>query len=282
MPEDPLTTQPSTARAVATAEFDEVVVAGSGAQAVLVDFWAAWCAPCRAIAPLLERLAAEYAGRLLVVKVDADAEPELAARYGVRSLPTLAMFRSGKLVDAALGAQPEAVLRALIERHLDRPGDRERDAAIAAAAAGDLDGAITTLTRLAAAEPDRPQHYLALLDVLLDAGQLAAAAVALGHVPLALEGNAGLARRRARLLLATAAAGADAADGAATLCAAAAREFLTGHHAAGLDAWLGLMGSHPAYGRRAVPELLKAAFSLLGEDHPLVGLCRRRLASLMH
>jgi putative thioredoxin len=269
---------------VTTADFDARVLEASRGRPVLVDFWAAWCAPCKMVAPVLERLATEYAHCLDIAKVDADAEPALAARYGVRSLPTLAMFHGGKLVDAILGAQPEGVLRTLIERHVERPVDRERQAARDRAASGDVDGALLTLKRLAAAEPDRPQHFLALVDILLDAGRLDEAADAIAHVPLVLQGDAGLALRRSRLAIGL--AGADPAQaeagGAAAANAIAARAFAAGRHAEAIEAWLGVMGSHPGDGRRTVPALLKAAFNLLGEEHELVATSRRRLASMMH
>ena len=153
-------------QAVGTAGFAAAVLERSQALPVLVDFWAAWCAPCRIVAPLLERLAAEYAGLADIVKVDSDAEPELAARYGVRSLPTLALYARGELADALVGAQPEGVVRALLDRHVVRPADRERAAALAAAGAGEVDAALAILEQLAAAEPERPEHLLALLDVL--------------------------------------------------------------------------------------------------------------------
>jgi thioredoxin 1 len=73
---------------------------------VVVDFWAAWCAPCRMVAPELEALAAEREGSLRVVKVDVDANPEVAARYGIQSIPTIALFRNGELVARSIGAKP--------------------------------------------------------------------------------------------------------------------------------------------------------------------------------
>ena len=103
---------------VSSTEFDAHVLARSRQLPVLVDFWAAWCGPCRAIAPLLDTLARDYAGRLEIAKVDTDADAALAARYGVRSLPTLAVFRDGRISEVLIGAQPERNLRAFIERQL--------------------------------------------------------------------------------------------------------------------------------------------------------------------
>jgi thioredoxin 2 len=102
--------------AVTDASFAREVEAA--ALPVLVDFWAPWCGPCRMIGPVVEKLAAERAGRLKVAKVNVDENPGLAARFGVSAIPTLAIFRGGALVDEIRGAVP----RAVIEEHLARAG----------------------------------------------------------------------------------------------------------------------------------------------------------------
>ena len=85
---------------------------------VLVDFWATWCGPCKAIAPVLDELSSEYEGKARIVKIDVDQNPNLAAQYGIRSIPTLFVFKNGEKVDATMGMQPKAQLTALINKHL--------------------------------------------------------------------------------------------------------------------------------------------------------------------
>ena len=268
--------------AVGAADFEALVLARSQVVPVVVDFWAAWCGPCRMVAPILERLAPEFAGVADIVKVDTDAEPEIAARYGVRSLPTLALFSKGELADALVGAQPEAVIRTLLARHVERPADRERESALAAAAGGDVDAALATLERLAADEADRPEHFLALVTVLIESGRLDAAAARIDAAPMRVAGDPRVEALGARLELARAAAAPGAPGTAAGRYAAAAREFLAGQHAGAVAAWLELMRAEPRFGGGALPRALKAAFALLGEEHELVAPSRRRLASLMH
>ena len=98
------------------ASFDTDVVNSDGL--VLVDFWAAWCGPCKAIAPVLEELAEDYQGRVKIVKVDVDANPQSAARFGIRSIPTLFVFKNGERVETVVCGRPKSEFAALLDKHL--------------------------------------------------------------------------------------------------------------------------------------------------------------------
>ena len=106
----------SNASAVTTASFEKEVLQSD--VPVLVDFWAPWCPPCRAIGPTLDVLASEYEGKARIVKVDVDDEPEVASRYGVSSIPALHLFKAGEPVGQLLGAHPKASIAKLIDQAL--------------------------------------------------------------------------------------------------------------------------------------------------------------------
>ena len=95
--------------------FDRLIAAAS--VPVIVDFWAPWCGPCRMVAPELEKVARNLAGEVLVVKVETDTQTELAGRFGIRSIPTLAVFRDGREVTRVAGVRPAADIQALVSSH---------------------------------------------------------------------------------------------------------------------------------------------------------------------
>ena len=106
----------SSALAVKTADFEKEVLQSE--VPVLVDFWAPWCPPCRAISPTLDVVASEFEGKAKIVKVDVDDEPEVAARYGVSSIPALLLFKGGQQVSQLVGAHPKSTITTLISKAL--------------------------------------------------------------------------------------------------------------------------------------------------------------------
>jgi len=101
---------------ITDANFEEVVLKSE--KPVLVDFWAAWCGPCRMVGPIVEELATEYEGKAVVGKVDVDANQDFAAKYGVRNIPTVIIFKNGEVVDKQVGVAPKATYAGKIDAHL--------------------------------------------------------------------------------------------------------------------------------------------------------------------
>jgi len=100
---------------ITDSNFEEII---QSEQPILVDFWAEWCGPCKMIGPVVEEIAGEYDGKAVVGKVDVDANPGVASKFGIRSIPTLLFFKNGEIVDKQVGAVPKAVLSQKLEAQI--------------------------------------------------------------------------------------------------------------------------------------------------------------------
>jgi putative thioredoxin len=162
----------------------QILVEESFNRPVLVDFWADWCEPCKQLMPLLERLAAEYAGAFLLAKINADEQQGIAGQLGVRSLPTVMLFKDGQPIDGFTGAQPETAIRELLQKHLPSPWDAKISEATDLLDQGQTADAVALL-RTAWEESNRLLEVtLAYAGALLEANRLDDAEAVLNEVRL--------------------------------------------------------------------------------------------------
>ena len=273
--------------------FSATVLAKSRQLPVLVDFWAAWCAPCRALMPLLHELADQYQGKFLLATVDSDAQPELATQWGVRSLPTIKLFRDGQVADEFLGAQPEGAIRAFLEPHLPRLSDQLRVEAQAALKSGDPACAVERLREASRTDPDHLPLKLDLVEALLISGGIDEAETLLKDLPFQQHEQPRVKVLEARLGIARAVYDAPSMDMLRRQIAAnkedlGARHLLgmrlaaAGDYPAAMEQLLEVMKGDRRYGRDAGKRGLVAVFEILGSDHPLVQQYRRKMAPLLY
>ncbi len=277
---------------VTAADFDIHVIETSQRVPVLMDFWAEWCAPCRMLGPLLETLAQEYAGRFILAKVDTDAEQALAGRFRVRGLPTVMVFRRGEVVDECIGMQPEVMLRALIERHLERPSDRLRTRARAALESGAAAHAVELLREAKDLDPERYGIDIELASALLRAGKLNAAHALYAGLPADFGASAEAKRLAAEIKLTEWAQAAPARDILQAYLIAtpddlsarlqlAAQQALDGTHEAALKGFYELMQRDRHFRDDAGRHGLLAVFELLGGGE-LVTQYRAKMLRLLY
>ena len=163
--------------------FERDVLQASQNVPVLVDFWAPWCAPCRALKPVLEKLADQYQGRFLLARVNSDEHPQLSAQFGVRGIPNVKAFVDGKLADEFTGALPEAGVRAFIDRLVPTPGEKLRRTARALVIQGDFDEAERQLRSALELEPGNHAVRLDLVELLLAKNSQAEADAMFASIP---------------------------------------------------------------------------------------------------
>jgi putative thioredoxin len=278
------------------ASFRADVLEASMQTPVLVDFWAPWCAPCKQLTPLLEKLVREAKGSVRLVKIDVDANQQLAAQLRIQSVPTVYAFQGGRPVDAFQGALPESELRAFIKQ-LAGPGEAPSlDEAVAEAktllAQGETETAAALFQQVLQAEPEHPAALAGLLRCLIAAGQGEQAAAMLAQVPAELTRHPELAAVATALELArhgaevgeTAALrkrlAVDANDHQARFDLALAY-YAAGESEAAIDELLDLFRRDRAWNDDGARKQLVKLFEALGSAHPAVAAGRRRLSSLL-
>ncbi|MCP4983124.1 MAG: thioredoxin [Gammaproteobacteria bacterium] len=155
---------------VSMQNFQNLVLEKSINKPVLVDFWADWCQPCQTIMPMLAKLAEEYDGKFELAKVNADEEQELAAHFGIKSLPTMKLFFKGQLVDERMGAVSESDIRAMLDKHIVSESDQFMQAAMMAYQQGQIEQALEMLNHALANDPDNAELKVTIAQIVHDQG----------------------------------------------------------------------------------------------------------------
>lgn len=284
---------------VTEATFDRYVLENSFHKPVLVDFWAEWCAPCKALMPVLAAITDSYAGELLMAKVDCDQQPGLSERFGIRSLPTVVLFKDGQPVDGFAGIQPESAIRAILEPHLgavpEEAPEPEADLASVAAALLEEGNAAQAIALLQPAISEHPEDPLLVLlgrALALD-GQLDAAEQILEAVKDKDAHKAALTGIRAQVTFLRQATGLpprieleqrleeNSNDSEATYQLALV-DLSQRRHEEALAALLALFQRDRGYADGSPHRTLLDVFNALGSEHPLTIQYRRKLYQALY
>ncbi len=275
--------------------FAQVVIQNSHQVPVLVDFWADWCQPCKTLMPILSKLADEYRGAFILVKVNADQNQALVSQLGVRSLPTVKMFKGGQLVDEFMGALPESEVRKFIDKHRSRMTEPYRQQALTLHDEGDLDGAISLLMQVLEHEPDFVEATVDLAGMWVSKGELDQAETLLAGIPMGTAPAEDLQRIQAAIKLARLkeqAGGedtsaleqrlADNPDDLGAMLELAKVRVAQGRVEEGLTLYLTVMKKDRSFENDAGKQGLLNSFDLLGPGNPLVKVYRTKMFSLLY
>ncbi|MBO6849433.1 MAG: thioredoxin [Marinobacter sp.] len=273
--------------------FQQKVMEASATTPVLVDVWAEWCAPCKQLMPLLEKLANEYDGGFLLAKVNADEQEQLTASLGVRSLPTIILVKDGQAVDGFNGALPESEIRKVLDKHVEAPEEDPYDKAHRLWEAGDAEAALAILTEMNQKDPENLKVLIDLAQLKAEQGDLETAEQVLASLPPEekMQHQAKQLAARVKFLKQSAelppikdlemALEQDPKDPNA-LHQLALHHVLGENNAGAMELLIRLMQVDSQYKDEVAKTTLIELFDKLGNNNPDVRTYRRKLYTLMH
>ncbi|QCF26890.1 thioredoxin family protein [Hydrocarboniclastica marina] len=273
--------------------FQTDVIDASSQVPVVVDVWAEWCAPCKQLMPILQKLADEFKGGFRLAKVNADEQQQLTAHLGVRSLPSVKIVKNGQLVDEFSGVIPESEIRAKLEPHIDKPPMSPRDQAKTLWEEGQLDQALALLTEINQANPEDKAVLIDIALIKVEQGEVAEARVILEGLPKEETFNAHARQLAARIKFAERAGQLPPVAELQARIEADPEDFearyqlalhwvLKGENAKAMELILSLLRKDRNYADGAARATLVELFDLLGNDDPDVRQYRRKLFTLMY
>ena len=280
---------------VGVEQFEQQVVQNSFEQPVLVDFWAQWCAPCKVLMPVLEKITQSYQGELLLAKVDCDLEQDIVGRLGVKSLPTVVLFKDGKPVDGFTGAQSESDIRTMLSKYVAEPEQAAEDPLLTAQNLfdnGEYAQAESLLKEVLSSDDQQPAALVLFARCLTERGALADAEAVLNSVKDDAQKHAIAAVRAQLIFLRQSAELPDMADLKTRLAKnehddeallhLCIQQLARQSYEPALEGLLKLFTRNREFSNGATHQTLLQVFELLGTEHPLVTLYRRRLYQALY
>ncbi|MBF0182961.1 MAG: tetratricopeptide repeat protein [Magnetococcales bacterium] len=271
--------------------FDRDVLERSSDVPVLVDFWAPWCAPCRALGPILEKLQKEMVDRFVLAKIDSDKNPELAREYQIRTIPAVKLFVDGEVEDEFTGALPEQAIRQFLDKAIPSPLDRLAQQASISADQGAWDKAGELFSQVLEQNPHHVLGLLGMIRVLLNSQRSEEAGKYFARLPIKTAESQEGKLLRARIAF-SGGQNKDSLEDLQEKVAVApgnpAARLALGHalvrqerYAEGMDHFLEALRREKNTQDSTARKALLQVFDLLGQSHPLVAEYRPKLSSLL-
>jgi len=277
---------------VSEADFQTMVIEASHHQPVLVDFWAEWCQPCQILKPILEKMADEYAGKFLLAKINTEEAQQIAMQFGIRSIPTIKLFKNGEAVDEFMGALPEPEIKAFLEKHIERESDKLIQQAEDLLAGGDAEAALKIVKQANQMDPENYRALVCYARICATMGNIDEAKTVINALPPEQQESPEVTSLIAQMEFDEIAGDGESFDELLQKLEAnpddhesryqlAAKQMMNGQTEEALENLLTIMKKDRQFNDDTARKMIFKIFDSLGE-HPLVATYRRKMMSLIY